>query len=575
MDRLFTEHTLRYTESLNGAWRFLADPDDRGEAEGWMNRLPGSAGTVAVPSLWNNEMGYLTYEGAGWYEKHFTFSGGFLRLSFGAVMTEAKVWLDGVCLGSHYGGFSGFSFLVPGVSAGEHTLTVRADNRFDADSIPQAVVDWYHFGGIVRGVEAARLEGIAVLSSHAEYTIDDALETADIRFRFRLLNTGSSPLTAPLTVILDGKELLSLSVSLPGGEEREILTDAVTVPVPALWDVGKPALSTVRVSTGTDDLIDRIGFRDIRVSGGEILLNHRKLWLRGVCRHEDHPDWGFAFPMKLMRRDIDILRDLGCNAVRGSHYPNSQSFVDYLDETGILFWSEIPIWGCGFRPDTLARPEVLARGLEMHREMTEQYYNHPSIIIWGMHNEIPSASKEALEMTKLFFRELREKGGNRLVTYASNHPMEDICFDYCDIICLNLYYGWYTGSIENWAGFLEQFRARRRELGMEDKPVIMSEFGAAALFGNHTFDNIPWTEEYQAELFSHCLRLFRDDPMMRGCFPWQFCDIRTSKQAGLNRARGFNNKGILNEYRKPKAAYGAIRTLYREFAREDGEEAVK
>jgi beta-glucuronidase len=98
---------------------------------------------------------------------------------------------------------------------------------------------------------------------------------------------------------------------------------------------------------------------------------------------------------------------------------------------------------------------------------------------------------------------------------------------------------------------------------MEHKPVIMSEFGAAAIYGHHTFDNIPWTEEYQAELITHCLKLFREDDMFVGALIWQFCNIRTCKEMGLNRARGFNNKGLLDEYRRPKSAYFAAKKIFK------------
>ena len=116
---------------------------------------------------------------------------------------------------------------------------------------------------------------------------------------------------------------------------------------------------------------------------------------------------------------------------------------------------------------------------------------------------------------------------------------------------------------------MQEIRDRLAEANVAHKPVIISEFGAAALYGQHTFDHIPWTEEYQADLLASCIELFHADPTVVGYYIWQFCDIRTCPQMGLNRARGFNNKGILNEYRKPKAAYHAVKTLYKRFAKEE------
>jgi beta-glucuronidase len=240
-----------------------------------------------------------------------------------------------------------------------------------------------------------------------------------------------------------------------------------------------------------------------------------------------------------------------------------------LDERGILFWSEIPIWGCGFSDEALADPLVVERGLKMHEEMVKYYYNHPSIVIWGMHNEINTYSEVARDMSKIYYDFLKKNGGNRLVTFATCYPEKDICLDLCDVICLNLYYGWYYGYEEDaWERFLERFSAKTEELGVAHKPIIMSEFGCAAMFGCHDDENILWSEENQAKQISYCLTLFHAHPRIAGSFIWQFCDMRTCLEAGINRARGFNNKGLLNEYRKPKLAYREAKRLYNSFANE-------
>jgi beta-glucuronidase len=172
-------------------------------------------------------------------------------------------------------------------------------------------------------------------------------------------------------------------------------------------------------------------------------------------------------------------------------------------------------------------------------------------------------------MTEKYYPLLKDQGGPRLVTYATDKPLTDVCLNYCDVISINQYIGWYGGSMDEWPAFLDKFRARRSELGLDNVPVIMSEFGGAAIYGHHTFDNVHWTEEYQAELLSYTLELFSRDPMIVGTYVWQFTDIRTCLEAGINRARGFNNKGILNEYRKPKQAYFAVKKAYCAFAEEE------
>lgn len=513
----------------------------------------------------------LDYEGAVFYEKRFFSDGGCLKLTFDGVLTKAKVFLDGSLLGTHTGGFTGFFFIVPNVSKGWHLLTVIADNRFDAHSIPQKKVDWYHWGGIIRSVRTETLCGMSILSERMEYTLSENLESARARVVMRLYNASNMATTDTIHVELDGRETTCITLTLEPREMRELTTEEFTVNHPRLWSPETPELYMLYLSTKTDDLADRVGFRLVEVRDGQVLLNRYPIEIRGINRHEEHPDFGFAFPQALMGRDLERIRELGCNAVRGSHYPNTKDFLDLLDETGMLFWSEIPMWGCGFSKEALAAPEIIAGGMEMHREMLEQYYNHTSILFWGMHNEIPSDCEAAVELSRSYYRYLKENGGNRLVVYASNKPERDRCLQYCDCVCLNIYLGWYEGTLSDWDDYTDRILERMCTLGLGEVPILYSEFGAAAIYGCHDEDSVLWSEEYQAKLLSHCLWTFHRHHSVVGAFVWQFADIRTCPAAGINRARGFNNKGILNEYRKPKLAYYAVRQCYRAFEKEERE----
>ncbi len=568
MKRLFDEHEKREVRSLDGAWLFCKDEKDVGEQEHWEMHFPKGE-TVTVPGVWNMEFGLLKYEGVAWYKKNFYTEGGTLRFCFGAVMTETKVYLDGQLLGGHYGGFCEFELIARDVQAGTHSLTLRVDNRFDAQSIPQKKVDWYHYGGITRSVTVERLVGICALYHRFDYELTADLKGAKCHSTVELYNAAVKKTKTRVRLFVENKAVFEQDISLKAGETQTLITPDFTLNELRLWDVGVPALYAVCVCTDTDDLLDRVGFRLVEAREGRIYLNGREIELLGINRHEDHPDWGMAFPQGLMKKDLDICADMGCNTLRGSHYPNSREFLDMLDERGVLFWSEIPIWGCGFAPEALADPVVIARGLAMHREMARYYYNHPAIIIWGTHNEIRCDLPESVEMSKQYYEYLKENGGNRLVTFACNFPLKCICFEYCDIISLNVYIGWYGKDMEEWAPFLAEFREKRAELGMGHKPVIMSEFGGAAIYGYHTFDDLKGTEEYQARLIRHCLETFHADPMIVGSYIWQFCDIRTAPTMGLDRARGYNNKGVVNEYRRPKASYHAVRELYHRFAKEE------
>lgn len=559
MARLFDEHRIRKVKSLSGTWQMKKDADNVGRSEGWQNGLSG-AHTVTVPSVWNSEIDLLTHVGTVWYEKKFYTDGGTLKLKFGAVMTEADVYFDGEYLGNHYGGFTSFEYILENVTAGEHRINLRVNNEFDSASIPQPVLDWYYYGGITRPVELDTLNGICVLGNIMRYTLNG--NSATPTFEIDLVNATDKEITDTVTVTVGDDYRISESVTLGAREQKTVTLSGKDIEGIELWSPESPKLYTLLTTTSTDDLYDKVGFRTIEIHDRAVYLNGKKLMLRGINRHEDYPDFGMAFPEMLMHKDIDIIERMGCNSIRGSHYPNNPVFVDLLDEHGITFWSEIPIWGGGFTPEQLADPKVIERGLTMHREMVKQYYNHPSIIIWGMHNEIRSDTEEGKNISKIYYEYLKSAGGNRIVTYATNKRMLDICYEYCDMICLNIYVGWYDNPLfKDWKDCTDKMEDYIQKMGGGEKPVVMSEFGAAAIYGHHTFDNIKWTEEYQANLLADCLNLFFSRPEYAGAYVWQFSDIRTS-QPSTDRARGYNNKGIVNEYRRPKLAYYKVSDVY-------------
>ncbi len=574
MKRLFNQHKVRKTVDLNGPWKFKLDPDNVGEKECWWTGLNESE-TVIVPSCWNNELRLLNYEGNAWYQKEFEIAEAQdVLFEFASVMTKADVWVDGKWVCEHYGAFTAFRFICF-LEPGMHTVTVRADSSFDAQSFPQRYTDWFNYGGIAREVSFSPLKGISILKNHVVYTLSDDLKSVKIHAELELYNASSTECSSNLTVTIGDAEIYSGEVSLNSGKTTALSTPEVVIDNIELWDVSSPKLYTVVAKTETDDLIDKVGFRKIEVKDNNILLNGKSIELLGVNRHEEHPDWGFAFPAKLMKKDIDLILDMNCNTIRGSHYPNSKIFLDMLDEKGILFWSEIPMWGCGFGEKALQDPVVVNRGLEMHKEMVRDYYNHPSIIIWGMHNEIWTSWECTYDISKKYSEVLRNGGGNRLITHACHNPLGDTSMEFDDIVCINLYHGWYDyngypKTMKAWEILIEQLRERLASQGWSDKPVIISEFGAAALAGFHShFDQVRWSEEYQRDLLDYTLNLFHNTDYIRGTYIWQFCNIRTSPEMNMNRVRYFNNKGIVDEYRNPKAAYFKVKELYGRFKDEN------
>jgi len=261
-----------------------------------------------------------------------------------------------------------------------------------------------------------------------------------------------------------------------------------------------------------------------------------------------------------MKKDLDIIKQLGCNTIRGSHYPNAPVFLDLLDQEGFLFWEEIPMWGFG--EEALADPLTLERGLQMHQQMIKRDYHHPSIIIWGLHNEIDSRTEAAFNLTKAFAEKVRSLDQSRPITYATMYPLDDVCLSLVDIVSINKYFGWYEGEIEDWIRFLQTMKDKLKHEGLATMPILISEFGAGAIYGDSTFESAKWTENFQLQYLDSAIKIFLNDPDVNGMYIWQYCDIRSSKELEMGRPRSFNNKGIVNEYRKPKAAYWKVKELF-------------
>ncbi|BFT75112.1 glycoside hydrolase family 2 protein [Paenibacillus sp. P36] len=565
MIRTFGQHILRKTRTLDGLWDFVTDPSNLGTTEEWYKKFPSDSRKLVVPSCWNNELGLFEYIGVAWYRTYFdTTQDSNIRLIFEGILHHADIYVDGQHLGYHFGGYTQFSTLLPHLAQGQHELIIRVDSTLDWQTLPTDVADWYSYGGIIRSVELQELPDVYIDTMKIDYHLTG--DQADISLQVQVNSLSDTDSEVEVNASTNGLIFPAVTVQLLAGQSTQ-LTLRGTLANIRRWDVGRPELYTFTVQAGEDDLIDRTGFRTVAVDNGQILLNGQKLYLQGVNRHEEHPEWGFAFPPKLMLKDLAILQDLGCNIVRGSHYPQSQFWMDLLDEHGMLLWSEIPMWGCFMSTDTLASPLFAERGVKMLDEMITRDYHHPSIIFWGAHNEIDTRTTEALELTKKFVGKIRSMDESRLVTYATMHPVEDIVLSYFDVIGINKYYGWYEGNVNGFRDMLQNYYRNAEAQGAGDKPLIMSEFGAAGIFGDAGWEPRLFSEDYQADVVQQALHIFREDPRIVGTLIWHFADIRVDVRSDRpyfrDRARSFNNKGLLNEYRKPKLAYRIVKDIYR------------
>jgi beta-glucuronidase len=559
MTRLFKRYTKRNTYLLDGVWKFKPDPEKVGLAEKWFENFPEDTVDMIIPSCWNNELGLYDYEGLAWYKTTFKTTKVNINLQFHGVTGLCDVYLDGKLIGNHYGGFTGFNITLNNISLGSHTLIIAVNNTHDSlNTIPLSRVDWFHYGGITRSVEIMELEDSWIKDYRIAYNLNSDYTAAVLNISVDFQTFEGLDCNKNFNIYMNDKLIYTETLDIK--EKSSYSLKPIHLENLLLWDTENPNLYTIRLEIDNDDVIDRIGFRDIAIEDKQLRLNGKALYLKGVNRHEDHPDWGFALPLKLMKKDIDIIKNLGCNTIRGSHYPNAPIFLDYLDEQGILFWEEIPMWG--YPEEPLKNPLILERGLMMHEEMVKRDYHHPAIILWGMHNEVDTRTQAAFTITKAFAEKVRALDNTRPLTYATMFPLDDICYPLVDIVSVNKYFGWYEGDIKGWESFLIKLKDKLKNDNLEHMPIIMSEFGAGAIYGDNTFESPKWTENYQEKYLAYTLNLFYKDKDIIGTYIWQYCDIRTAKELEMGRPRSFNNKGIVNEYRKPKLAYWTVQKIY-------------
>jgi beta-glucuronidase len=333
-----------------------------------------------------------------------------------------------------------------------------------------------------------------------------------------------------------------------------------------LWSPDHPKLYDVVIQSGSDTVRDQIGFRTIEVHEGKILLNGKPIFLRGIAMHEEAPFRdGRAFSPEDAQTLLGWVKDLGCNFVRLAHYPHNENEIRFADRMGLMVWSEIPVyWDIDWQnAATLANAEAQLRD-EIARD-----HNRAAVIFWSMSNETPVKPERTAFIAQLA-KEARELDSTRLITSALNHvdttgPTErtisDPLGEYLDVLGLNEYLGWYEGSPD----LADQMRWKSKW----DKPIIVSEFGAGALYGLHGEKDERWTEEYQQNLFEHQIAMIQRIPNFAGTTPWVLMDFRAPARM-LPGVQDFHNrKGLISNRGQRKLAFSTLQTYYRRIADAD------
>jgi beta-glucuronidase len=556
--RLFQNHNVRNYVELEGIWDFMPITDQ--------NILPEKYDyTMPVPGCWEMNEKFLKYSGVAAYRKFISIKKkGNYRLEFKGVCHTANIYLDNNKVGYHYGGYTPFEVIILDLTEGEHELVVTVDNSFSDKSTLHRPNDYYTYGGIIRPVGIESIENVYIdrIQFTPFYENDEWKADIDVFIK----NIGSVTEAIDIKGNLDKYELSFGSIEVDGGKSIKV-SKCFSFPDIKTWSCSSPNLYLLNInlyregqSIPADDFIERVGFREIKVTGKKLYLNGEKLFIKGFNRHEDHPMVGSAMPLQIMVKDMDLMQDMGVNSVRTSHYPNDERFLDLCDERGIVVWEESH--ARGISAEEMRNPLFAKQSEDCIREMLENHYNHPSIIIWGILNECNGGNEETRIHHKNQLQQIKDFDKSRPVTFASCDHYRDLCHDLVDIVSLNVYSGWYNDNptektiddIMNWVN----------GAGGKDKPVIVSEFGGGAVYGFRERTRVKWSEERQADIIEDCLKVYLNKEGIVGALIWQFCDCKVTEDSYWfqTRPRTKNNKGIVDEYRRPKLAYDVVKKYF-------------
>ena len=317
MIRLFEQHRIRESKELDGMWNF--------KAQGKEYQMP-------VPACWEQHPDFLSYRGKGEYSKRvYVKNDGNVRLEFNGVSHTADVYFDGEKIAHHYNAFTPFSAVIKNVKKGEHEIKVEVDNTFGEHSALHIPNDYYTYGGITRPVAYEQVDDVYIKNVHFTPKFQDGKWSAKIEVSIGSLS--DTAINVDVKSTLAGTEM-----------NKEVSIDADTTVVfeqefddVKAWSQGNSNLYMLNTVISVndkdiDDLIERVGFRTVEVRDTKIYLNGEEIYLKGFNRHEDYAVDGCAVTLQHMVQDMDLMQDMGANAVRTCHYPNDERFLDLCDE---------------------------------------------------------------------------------------------------------------------------------------------------------------------------------------------------------------------------------------------------
>ncbi len=582
------QNNFRNTLNISGIWKFQKDPTGVGEKEQWFNGLTKSR-SIAVPGSWNEQFDdNRDYLDIAWYEKETyipnSWKGQRIFIRVGSANYAAKIWINGIPLGKHEGGHLPFAFEISSLVKWDanNRITIAIENILKPTRVPTggAVA-----GGFFSSNPRANFDFFPYAGLNREvwlYSIPKAASIKDITIKTNFTNTNgvvevkveqAGKATKGKVVITGNNKSYESAINFING----IATTSVNIPDVRLWSTEDPFLYNVSVTVGdgkktADHYELETGVRTISTNSKQILLNGKPVFLKGFGKHEDYPIFGRGTAYPVIVKDYSLLKWVGANSYRTSHYPYDEEYMRMADREGILIIDEIPAVGLYFHGD--------AEELKLRQAACKQYIdelitrdkNHPSVIMWSVANEpfppsinlSPTDVKEAEPNSTPLFAELfklvKEKDPTRLTTLVGvmGGPVEWLALS--DVVCINRYWGWYTnpGDIKTGAGLLSK---ELDELyGKLKKPIVITEFGADTYPGMHAEQPEMFTEEYQTEFIKAYLDVADTKDFVAGMHVWAFADFKTGQ--GIIRFGGMNYKGVFTRDRKPKMAAHFLRSRW-------------
>ena len=579
---IFTE--TRQLLDLCGTWKFkliqhqekidVSQPLDTDE----VMAVPGSFNDQGVIQTIRNHVGDVCYERDIIIPKHL--KGERIVLRFGSVIHHAKVYIDGQEVVTHSGGFLPFEADISDIATvGAHRLTVVVNNVLTHSTLPVGNYsertdkdgnltpvnvpnfDFFNYSGIHRPVK--------IYSTPQTY-IEDIVINPEVK------NESLSIVNYKVSTQQHGDQIDKVKVTVLDEEgtvvaEHEGTEGQITIKNPRLWEPLNAYLYNMKVEllNGTecvDVYTERFGIRSVEVKNGQFLINNKPFYFKGFGKHEDTFYNGRGLNESANVMDINLMKWIGANSFRTSHYPYSEEMMRLADEQGIVVIDEttgvgihlnfaVELIGDAEQQDTWKDIQTHQAHKEVIEGLIERDKNHACVVMWSIANEPASNEKGAKEYFEPFINLAREKDPqNRPVTIVTILMAQpDVCEvqDLVDVLCLNRYYGWYTQS-----GDLESAKeALDKELSewskrQPNKPIMFTEYGADTVAGMHAIDDQMFTEEYQLRYYKANHEVMDQYPQFIGEQTWNFADFETSN--GIIRVQG-NKKGIFTRDRKPKA----------------------